>query len=78
MRYTEVLDYPRGHDSTRFPFVAHVVTDARQFGKFERLAEDQTYLKILGHDMADGDGQIVIYVGCATEDVKRRVEAEWG
>jgi len=76
MRYNEIVSYPRHWNSDKYPVVAHILIEAEHLSPFERLAEDQTQIAVLGHDLADG-GQVVVHVACASEAVQRRLESRW-
>ena len=73
MDYSEIRDYPRHWDEDRFPVVAHIEIDAARWDEFERLASDQTQVRVLGHDLGNDD-RIVAHVGCTSEEAKRRLE----
>ena len=76
MRYLDILSYPRHHDEKRFLVVAHVKIEAAQLRQFEDMVADQTQTCVLGHDLI-GDGEIVVHVGCATDDVRHAIENAW-
>ena len=77
MRYSEIVyDFPRPWDRDRYPSVAFVVVPAEQFSDVERLIGDQTQTAVLGHELADHD-QVLIYVACTCNAVKKRVESRW-
>ena len=76
MRYSEIIDYPRPWNRAKFPCVAHVIVQAEQFSNVERLIEDQTQTTVLGHDLEEHD-QVIIYVGCVSDEVKAKVESRW-
>lgn len=77
MKLSEITSYPRPWKRATFPFVAHVEIDAARWGDFQSLIEDQTQLRILGHDLADDD-QLVVHIACTTEHAKNLVESRWG
>jgi hypothetical protein len=76
MRYSEIIDYPRPWNRAKYPSVAHVIVPAEQFSTIERLIEDQNHTAVLGHDLADHN-QIIIYVGCTSDEVKAMVESRF-
>ncbi len=76
MRMYEILSYPRTFNHDVFPVVAHVIIPAQNLANFERLIDDQTQTRIVGHDVAD-DGLVVVYVACTSDAVKARVERQW-
>jgi hypothetical protein len=77
MRYSDIANYPRPWDREKYPFVAHAFIPSKQFREFERLVADQSQAAVLGHDVAD-DGQVLVYVGCSSDEVKDLVESHWG
>lgn len=76
MKYSEIVDYPRPWNRDTHPVVAHIEIEAERFGEFKRLAADQTQVRVLGHDEGN-HGQIVVHVGCASAEAKRRIESRW-
>ena len=76
MRYSEIVDYPRSWNRDTHPVVAHIEIEAERFGEFERLAADQTQVRVLGHDEGS-HGQIMVHVACASDEAKRRIESRW-
>ena len=74
--YSDIETYPRGWNKVQFPVVAHIEILAERWSEFDRLAEDQTQVQVLGHDLADDD-RIVAHVGCTSDVVKRRLENRW-
>lgn len=77
MKYSEIASFPRYYDAAKFPVRALLSVDARDFADVERLIEDQTQAKVVGHDLADDD-RIHIHVVCTTDAVRRRLESRWG
>jgi hypothetical protein len=76
MRYFDIVDYPRHWDQTRFPVIAHIEIEAKNLEQLERRAADQTQVRVLGHDEADG-GLIVVHVACTDAEARRRFERRW-
>ena len=76
MPYSDIEDYPRHWDKSKFPVLAHIEIDAARWSEFERLASDQTQVRVLGHDLGDDD-RIVAHVGCTSDDARRRLENRW-
>jgi len=77
MRCFEFIDdYPRSWNKGTHPIIAHLQIEAQQFSEFDRMAADQTQIRILGHDESD-HGLIVIHIACTTNDAKRRIEKRW-
>jgi hypothetical protein len=76
MQYSEITHFPRYWNSNQFPFLAHVVINATEFGLFEELAADQTQLRVLGHDLA-ANGQVIVHVGCTTKEARELLESRW-
>jgi hypothetical protein len=76
MTYEEITDYPRAWDKAKYPVVAHIEIEARDFAQFERKAEDQTKIAVLGHDLS-ANGRIVVHVACASEAVQHYLEGRW-
>lgn len=77
MTYDEIISYPRKWDRAAYPIVAHIEIDAEKFSRFERLIDDQTQTRMLGHDLVSAD-RIVVHVACANERVKQSLENRWG
>lgn len=76
MTYDEITRYPRRRDVNQFPVVAHIEIDAEDWTEFQRLAEDQTQIKVVGHDLADDD-RVVAHVACTSDKTRERLEARW-
>lgn len=76
MKYSDITDYPRQWDKSRFPVIVHIEIEAEKLEQLERRAADQTQVRVLGHDEAGG-GLIVVHVAAATEAAKRRFESRW-
>lgn len=76
MNYSLITSYPRPWNRETHPFVAHIEIPAKDFREVERLIDDQTQTKILGHDLSDDD-YIVLHVACTSQTVKDRVESRW-
>jgi hypothetical protein len=77
MRINDPADYPRYYNRDTHPIITHIVIAVRDFPETERLIQDQTQAKLIGHDLRDDD-RIVIHVACATQDTRRRLEARFG
>jgi hypothetical protein len=76
MRLSEITDYPRGWYKTRLPFVVQLEIPRGKFEAFEARAAYQTQIRLLGHDVGD-DGEVIVHVGCATEEARRRIKKWW-
>jgi hypothetical protein len=76
MTYNEITSYPRAWNKTLYPEVAHIEIPAEKFRRIERLIDDQTQTRVLGHDLLDANW-IVLHVGCTSVDVKARLERRW-
>lgn len=76
MKYSEIVDYPRHWDQTKFPVVAHIEIESENLEQLERRAADQTQVRVLGHDEAAG-GLIIVHVAATSESVLRRFESRW-
>ena len=76
MTFDNITSYPRFWDQAKYPIVAHVEIDPKNFDQLERRTADQTQVSVLGHDESD-HGLIVVHVGCTSEDAKRRFERRW-
>ena len=76
MHYSDITSYPRHYDKQKYPVVTQIRIAAHDLSKFERLAEDQTQIVVLGHDLADDDC-VDVHVGCTSEAARRRLESRW-
>jgi len=57
------------------PILAEISIDPADWFDFERLDADNPATRILGHDMFDG--RMVIFIGCASDSVRQRLEDGW-
>jgi hypothetical protein len=79
MRYREI----EPTSSNRFrlpsshPILAEVHIDPVDWYRFETLNDDTPATRIVGHDDAN-DGLMTVYVACASDEVKERLEDGWG
>jgi hypothetical protein len=76
MRYSDIIDYHRHWDSAKFPFVAHVEIASSHLRDLATLINDQTQMKMRGHDLAN-DGLVVVHIACASEEVQHQVKDRW-
>lgn len=77
MRFSEIAGFPRHYDDRKYPVRALLLVEARDFRDIERIIEDQTQARVIGHDLADDD-RIYIHVACTTDAVRKRLESRWG
>ena len=59
------------------PILAEITIDPVDWYDLQRLEADNPATHIVGHD-APQNGQMTVYVACASDGVKRRVEDAWG
>jgi hypothetical protein len=79
MRYTDI-DPPickRFRLPVSHPILATITIDPANWLRFEQLNEDTVATKIVGHD-DPLDGLMKVYVGCASDEVRDRLEDGWG
>lgn len=68
---TKRFRMPKSH-----PVLCELTIDVMNWYRFERLSENAPELNIVGHDEPE-DGQVTIYVACASDDVKEALENGW-
>jgi hypothetical protein len=73
MRANDPASYSRSWNRDTHPIITHIMVAATDFAEIERLVQDQTSTRVLGHDVSDGH-QVVMHVACATEEVRRHLE----
>jgi hypothetical protein len=59
------------------PILAEITIDPVRLYDLERLNADNPDTRIVGHDEPH-DGQMTVYIACASEEVRRRLEDGWG
>ena len=59
------------------PYLAEIVIDPVNWRDLQRLDADDLTIHIVGHD-APQDGQMTVYVACASPAVRDRLEDGWG
>jgi hypothetical protein len=76
MRYRDIqptdVRLPRG-----YPVLAEVHIAAEDWFRFEQMVGDTPVTRIIGHDASCG-GRMTIYLACASEEVRTRLEDGWG
>ena len=58
------------------PILAEISIDPVRLYDLERLNADNPDTQIVGHDNPN-DGMMIVFVACATEEVRRRLEDGW-
>lgn len=58
------------------PYLATILLDPADVGKFERLSEDQPAVRILGIDRSTPD-QWRVFAACATRATQDLLESSW-
>jgi hypothetical protein len=76
MRINDPVSYSRIHNRDTHPIITHITVAGADFPEIERLIQDQTSARVLGHDLAD-DQRVIIHIACTTENVRRRFELRW-
>ena len=76
MKFSKVIFYPRGWNPQKYPVLAHLDIEAELMSDIERLIDDMTQAKVIGHDLAAG-GRVVLHVACTSSKVKRLIESRW-
>jgi hypothetical protein len=77
MRYREITADP----SNRFqlpsshPVLAQVDIEPADWHDFHRLDADNPATHIVGHDILDG--RMTVFVACASDEVRQRLEDGW-
>ena len=56
--------------------LAEITIDPADWHNFERLNDDTPATRILGRDVPH-DGLLTIYVACASDEVRKRLEDGW-
>jgi hypothetical protein len=59
------------------PILARISIDPVDWQNLQRLNADNPATQIVGHDEPH-DGQMTVYIACASEEVQRRMEDGWG
>ena len=77
MRYRDITQASRFRLPATHPILAQIVIDPVNWHDLQRLDADDLTIHIVGHD-APQDGQMVVYVACASIAVKDRLEDGWG
>jgi hypothetical protein len=79
MRYRDItadvsnrFQLPSSH-----PYLAKIVIDPVNWHDLQRLDADDLTIRILSHD-TPCDGQMTVYVACASFAVRDRLEDGWG
>jgi hypothetical protein len=58
------------------PILAALHIDPADWFQFERLDDDNPATRILGHD-ASQSGKMLVYIACASDEVRNRLEDGW-
>jgi hypothetical protein len=66
----------RFRPTSRYPALAVITIDPADWYRFERLVGDTPATKIIGHDDPE-DGLMKIFVACASDKVRDRLEKGW-
>jgi hypothetical protein len=75
MKYREITS-DRFRLPVSHPILARIEIDPADWYDFQRLNEDNPATRIVGHD-APQDGQMTVYVACASLAVRDRLEDGW-
>jgi hypothetical protein len=79
MRYSDIE--PTATERFRLPIshpiLAEVIIDPADWYRFQNLNEDTPATRIVGHEDAL-DGVMIVYVACASDEVRDRLEDGWG
>jgi hypothetical protein len=59
-----------------YPILAAITIDPADWFRFERLNDDTPATRIVGHD-GPQDGMMTVYVACASDRVRERLEDSW-
>ena len=78
MRYHDITDdvSNRFQLTSSHPYLAEITIDPVNWHDLQRLDADDLTIHIVGHD-APRDGQMHVYVGCASAAVRDRLEDGW-
>jgi hypothetical protein len=76
MRCKDIIDYPRSFNRDTYPAVNDIQIEPQFFEQLERKAADQTQIKVVGHDEADG-GLITVHVAATSEEAFHRFARRW-
>ncbi len=74
MRQTEIISHYRG--TPTHPYVATVTLDPMEAGRFERMADNEPSVCVLGVDRSVADAWTV-YAACASEESRHLLELAW-
>jgi hypothetical protein len=76
MRYDEIQPTPaRFRLPTSHPVLAQVEIDPADWYDFQRLDADNPATHVLDHQMTDG--RMTVFVACASDEVRQRLEDGW-
>jgi hypothetical protein len=76
MRYSDLAD-DRFQLPSSHPHLATLSIDPADWFRFERMADENLTIRIVGHD-APQDERLTVYVACSSKEVRRRLEDGWG
>jgi hypothetical protein len=76
MRYKEIIDYPRSFNRDTYPVVNDIQIEPQFLDQLERRAADQTQVKVVGHDEADGE-LLTVHVAATSEEAFKRFARRW-
>lgn len=74
MRHSDITCPYKG--TLTHPYVATVPIDPSDAARFQRMADDQTDVHILGVDRGSPDSW-TIFVACASRDGRDKLESSW-
>jgi hypothetical protein len=77
MRYRDVTEAGRFRLPLSHPVLAEVVIDPVDWVRLRQLDDDNPATAILGYDDPD-QGCMTVYIACASEAVRVRLEDGWG
>jgi hypothetical protein len=77
MRYRDITQTNRFRLPAPHPILAEIVIDQENWYDLQRLNADNKDTHIVGHD-PPRCGKIAVFIACASEDVRDRLEGGWG
>ena len=77
MRYRDITQANRIRLPATHPILAEIVIEQEKWYDLQRLNADNEDTRIVGHDPPRG-AKITVFIACASEDVRDRLEDGWG
>ncbi len=75
MKYRDITSGDRFRLPPSHPILATLTIDPADWFKCQRLNADNPATQIVGHDILDGT--MTVFVACASDEVRQRLEDGW-